>query len=85
MGWGKDIDLGRDSPDSLVVELVTLVSELKGVEAMELPPLADTIDPDAVERTLESDKNGSATVNFEYAGCDILVTGNGEVFLLSGP
>lgn len=83
MGVRESTEIGLDSKDSLVVEVVSLVSEAKGIEPLELPPLAETIDPEAIERILESDVNESATVRFEYAGCEIGVTANGEIFVLS--
>lgn len=80
---GKGTESGRSGIDSLVVELVSHISEAKGVEPLELPPLGNTIDPEAVERVLESDMNCSATVSFEYADCEVEVKANGEIFVLS--
>lgn len=83
MGMGRGTEFDRSGIDSLVVELVSLISEAKDTEPLELPPLADTIDPEAVERVLESDMNDSVTVSFEYVECEVVVTGNGEIFVLS--
>lgn len=68
---------------SFVVELVNFVAETTKQDPMEMPPLSDAIDPEAVQQVLEADDDGSTKVGFHYAGCGIVVTGSGEMFVLS--
>lgn len=82
---GKSMGTCLDNKGSFVDELISLVSEAKGEEPLELPPLYDTIDPVALHQLLESDKSQTTSVTFEYAGCEIMVTWNGEIFVLSLP
>ena len=68
---------------SFVVELVTFVAETTDQDPMEMPPLSDAIDPEAVHQVLEAGDDGSTKVSFHYAGCEIVATGAGEMFVLS--
>lgn len=44
------------------------------------PPLAETIDPDAIERLLrDSSAESNAAVRFNYRGHDIVVDADGDV------
>ena len=47
-----------------------------------MPPLSEAIDPEAVQAILESDRAGSATVRFDYAGVEVTVTAGGEMVLI---
>lgn len=67
--------------DTFVCELVTLVAEVRDVDPTDLPPLAEEIDPEAVQATLQSGTADTTKVGFEYAGCEVLVTGAGELFV----
>ncbi|WP_317175806.1 HalOD1 output domain-containing protein [Halomontanus rarus] len=70
----------RDSEDTPVFAVVSAVAEASGADPLELPPLGDAIDPDALNElfTVRSEST-VAKVTFEYAGYDITVRGNGEV------
>ncbi|KAB1198060.1 MULTISPECIES: HalOD1 output domain-containing protein [Haloferax] len=88
--WG-----GRDT---LAVTIVTAVSQLKAVDAIDLPPLSDVINPEALDRLFaqparataagEDSERGSmrpphATVRFRYAACDLTVWADGTVIVKS--
>ena len=69
-------ELAADSqPISQTVVLA--VAEATGDDAMELPPLYDTIDPDALNELFDSSTGGAITrsgrVEFTYASCDVTV------------
>lgn len=80
---GSDLETCLNDAGSFVVELVTFVAEATAKDPMEMPPLSDAIDPEAVQRLLEADDDGSTKVSFHYAGCEIVVTGSGEMFVMS--
>lgn len=52
------------------------VAEAESTDIMELPPLGDTIDADAIQKLLDSTER--VRVEFDYAGYAVLVT-NTEV------
>lgn len=78
-----ELEACLSEPGSFVVELVTFVAEATGDDPMEMPPLGEAIDPEAVQRVLEADDDGSTKIRFRYADCEIVVTGAGEMFVLS--
>jgi hypothetical protein len=53
-------------------QVVLKIAEQKGVEPTELPPLYDTIDPEALDALLTADAVGHLT--FEYLGYEVTVT-----------
>lgn len=71
------------SGSSLSYDIVTAVSQAKGVTPGELVPLHDVVDPDALE-ALFDDPDGPALrdghVSFTYEGY-VVEVGNGEVTL----
>jgi len=56
-------------------ELVDAAASYNEVDALELPPLYDTIDSDALERCLQMMDDPEVT--FGYAGVEVTVTGTG--------
>ena len=75
-----------DSPvadaEAFICEVVALVSHTTGEAPLELPPLADAVDPEAVQQVLQSGAAGSTKVGFQYAGCEVIVTSDVELFVL---
>jgi hypothetical protein len=82
-GEAADLTACLDDASSFVVTLVSFVAESTGRSPREMPMLSDAVDPEAVQQLLESDDEGSTTVRFEYAGCEVTVTGAGEMFVLT--
>lgn len=78
---GADHESCLLDPDAFVVELVDFVAEATDAAPTELPPLADAVDPEAVQRLLAADDGGRTVVRFEYAGCEVVVTDDGGMFL----
>ena len=67
-----------DTPVSEMV--VSTVAQVKGVDPLELDPLYDVIDPDALDSIFAAgDGESSMELSFEMAGCDVVVHGDGEV------
>lgn len=58
-------------------EIIQTIASLEGVDVTELTlPLNEAIDPEALDRVLES---SSATVTFEYSGYRIRVDNNSNI------
>lgn len=66
--------------DDLVVGIVERVAEREGVDPMELPPLADVLDADLLDRLLDT-ADTSVSVGFEYRGHTVVVCSEGEIQL----
>jgi hypothetical protein len=54
--------------------VVTEVAAATSSSPLDLPPLAEAIDPDALNRLVEGDRELSTTVTFRYAGRTVTVT-----------
>jgi hypothetical protein len=68
----------RDTPISEMV--VSTVAQAKGVDPLELEPLYNVVDPDALDSLFASnDGQSSMELCFEMAGCEVVVDGAGEV------
>ena len=69
-----------ESVHDLSTTVVTAVSDAVDVPALELPPLSDTIDPDALNGLFrpEGDRVPDE-ISFTYVGCRVTVRGDGTV------
>lgn len=62
--------------------VVEAVAETTGQDPTEVGPLYHAIDPDALDRLFAPTPGNGRTggyVEFSFAGCDVVVRGNGEV------
>ena len=63
--------------------VVLAVAEATDEDPMELPPLYDTIDPDALNKLFGDRVDGAerlgGSFEFAYAGCDVTVRADGSV------
>lgn len=59
------------------VAVVEAVAREAGVRPVDLPPLYDTIDPDALDQLLPTD--GLGLVRFRYDGYDVTLSGADDV------
>lgn len=77
-----DDKIQTDSSDEAVSQqVVKAVADAKGVDPLDLPPLYDSIDPDALD-ALFSNADASTSMpelQFRVAGCEVLVRGDGVV------
>lgn len=69
---------------SISIEVVSRIAELKGCDAVDLAPLHEVLDPDALDVLFEPLWNGSSRgaegfVRFEYEGYRVTVTADGEI------
>lgn len=81
-GDGTTIDTPIADSEAFICDLVELVSSTTGMDPLELPPLVDAIDPEALQAVLQSGAASGTTVRFNYAGCEVVVTGERELFVL---
>lgn len=67
-----------DDPDETpVTAIVEAVEEYSGVDATELPPMPEFIDPDSLNQLLETPPGSTAdviTVSFPYSGYHVRVS-----------
>lgn len=64
-------------PQLVTERVVQSVASHTDTDPMELPPLNESIDPDVLNGFLSD--GSQASIRFEYAGCDIIVRGDGSV------
>ena len=70
--------------DDVVEEIVRSVAIIHNVEADDLPPVAGTVDPDALSTIVGVSAGASgpaAQVTFLYQGLEITVTAEGDLWL----
>ena len=69
----------EDAPPSQSV--VERVAAREGVDHTELTPLFDAIDPDALDKLLDTNgrTESAVQISFTYHGYDVTVTGDGAV------
>ncbi|WP_227131454.1 HalOD1 output domain-containing protein [Halorubellus salinus] len=77
---------GGDVPPSQRV--LRTVASLLNVDSLELPPLYESVDPDALD-ALFAEPDGlsgtrTGTLSFAYAGCTVFVDGDGSVTVREG-
>lgn len=65
-------------PDSVSVNVVQRVATTTDRETTELPPLYDTLDPEALDALVDS-LTVSASVEFVYSGCRVTVDAAGNI------
>lgn len=69
--------------ETLTETIVIAVADATGVDPLDLDPLYDSIDPDAIDRAFESTGEGApATTDqlaFDYAGCEVTVRADRSV------
>ncbi|WP_235920792.1 HalOD1 output domain-containing protein [Natronorubrum halalkaliphilum] len=75
-----DTAWGQDAENTPVYTVTAAVADAIDADQLELPPLYEAIDPDALNSLLTSGGAPSeCQVSFQYAGCAVTVQGTGEV------
>ena len=59
--------------------VVLSIAALKRVSPTELPPLAGSIDPDALDQLFAGSSRVDGLISFEYAGYEVTVSARGEL------
>ncbi|WP_394355537.1 HalOD1 output domain-containing protein [Halapricum desulfuricans] len=63
-----------DLVEPITHNIVNSVAKTKGISPKELEPLANVIDPDALEALFGSPSDQRREFRFEYEGCTVFVT-----------
>jgi len=71
----------EDDSDSVVYSLLETVADAERVDPVDLPPLSDAVDPEALNALARpvADERSPVTVQFEYCGYAVEVVGPGRV------
>lgn len=60
--------------EELATTIVTAVADARGVDPLDLPPLYDEVDLDAIDRLFQSnDRDAELSVSVEVAGCEVTI------------
>jgi hypothetical protein len=71
-------------PESLVTTVVEALAAATGDDPTAMPPLYETVDPDALVQLFQSNtagRDGPLRVTFQANGRTVIVTGQGDVFV----
>lgn len=71
--------------DTLTERIVEATTDVAGTDALDLPPLYDAVDPDALEALYDRDGVDGPEVAFSYADCGVTVHGDGSVSVTPEP
>ncbi len=66
-----------DGPSSPSQAIVTGLAERNGISPLEMQPLYEAVDPEALDTLFQNGRSGRVT--FEYAGYEVIVHGNGHI------
>ncbi|EMA07373.1 HalOD1 output domain-containing protein [Haloferax denitrificans] len=69
--------IDRDSSELLSTNVVLSIAAIEGVRPTQLPPLAQTIDPDALETVFG--RSDDALLSFSYAGYRVTLDALGSI------
>lgn len=81
--------IGRSAEETTVSEeVISAVAAAKGTDPLDLDPLNDVLDPDALD-SLCGDETGRSRspdrIEFTYSGCEVVVAGDGSVSVSTTP
>jgi len=69
--------LNRQATQSVSERIVEAVADAKDVSSLELDPLYDVVDPDALDGFFQAGAAGR--IEFIYEGCEVVVHADGDV------
>ena len=72
-------EVAIDSSVTLSEAIVVAVAEREGMSPLEIPPLFETIDPDALDSLFR--ERSAGRVSFEYAGYEVVICGRDRLLL----
>ena len=70
------------SGGSATEAVVSLVAQEESCDPLELPPLYESVDPEALDRICEVADGSSLRISFDYSDYTVLVDGSGIVQLV---
>ncbi|WP_083898756.1 HalOD1 output domain-containing protein [Natronococcus jeotgali] len=63
-----------------VVAVVSAVADAAGMDPLELPPLSNAINPEALNDLVSSGRSsGLESISFAYTGYNVVVSGAGDI------
>jgi hypothetical protein len=69
--------------DDISLAVVGAVATFRGIKPVDLPPLTEAVNPDALNRIFRTRAEGSprtgGSVSFRYAGSEVTVYADGEI------
>ena len=70
--------------DPISQKVIEAIADATGVDPLELPPLYDSVDPDALDSLFSHEGAGGCITSlcFEIGDCEVLVRGSGEVVVV---
>lgn len=60
--------------EELATDLLEQVANAKDADPLELPPLQEAVNPDAINKLFEHPEEHRLTLQFEYAECEVTVS-----------
>jgi len=72
-------DYAADSNDRTSTRVLRCVSAATDLDPLDLPPLYDVVDPDALDALVPGDGRGGCSLSFRFAGTHVRVTEAGDV------
>lgn len=86
MGARGNTGQSNTSDEAISQQVVEAVADAKGVDPLDLPPLYNTVDPDALDSLFSHAESHSAIaeLRFTIEGCEVLIRGSGEVVVTTG-
>lgn len=74
--------------EDVSMAVVDAVADATGADPLELPPLCDVVDPDAVDSLVQADRPAAERslleIRFSVAGCEVVVDSGGNVTATPG-
>ena len=71
----------RSIETAVSTKVIQRVAAVMDRTATELPPLYETIDPEALDAVIDSARTDESSLEFQftYSGCQVRITGSGAV------
>ena len=79
------IRVAMPADSEIAVKIVRKVASLKGVDPVDLPPLYDTVDPDALETILTENDAATFLIHFNYTGYRVWIESEQEISITIEP
>lgn len=70
--------------DTAAISVINAIAALTGIPPTSMEPLYESVDPEALERVLESGADGSCgsstlSVSFTHEGCGVTIRADGQL------
>lgn len=75
---------GVNPSETVITDIVSGVATREGVDPLDLPPLYDAVDLDALEGLLATESTFDGTITFRYCGYDVTVDADRNVAVRDG-